>query len=316
MAHDSDSGKIRNVPIASNVVDAAVSPNHRFLIYCSAGATYLRNLQEGDVKRLFSQPTHAFEWSPDGSRFSYKGPHNTLYVSDISGRTQFVCGATGAPYREFISPVPPDHKSSIVEITTELSRGVWIADDKLVFCRFTGEMPNILHSGDTRCNTTTVATLHQRWNLMDYPYTVVNVYDVCARKSLFLISDTSGQYVAGPLTDLKSKHEWRRLPSTMEFMPACTLYYISGKQGEQLFRFVDPETLQERSGPTIGWAFWHGSPVFDSEGKLIALPWHDEKREYISIIDISTEKRRKIYKASPKGVTEMKDPRLIAWLSD
>jgi hypothetical protein len=151
---------------------AMLSPDLNYLIFESnesKARLKLMDLQTMEVKVISGSPTSCFSWSPDSKRFStfLYTTKTGLYVFDLSGNSQLIYAPPESYYGTTIDPFG---KSGARH--GEVTCGVWIGGEHLLFQRFTGELPKtVTRPGfpELDSNTTTMAEVGNSVRLLDSP---------------------------------------------------------------------------------------------------------------------------------------------------
>jgi len=266
--------------IASDVDAAAISPDHRWLVYATfsidpAGrTTHLYDLQDGTDTLLLPYDAGGFLWSPDSRRFAYIArdypniPYG-LYLYDLNARTfrlvvEKNCGAYTAG-------------GGAMEICGELSGMRWVSDTVMVIQRYKGEMPQTITGLGVPADTTTLLIASgggqilvdspQRWYVQDGCGEQVLLRSASEGGVSFSIVDTE-EFISHPgsieplplLSCPDDSGDCTSLPGSwtvsslfdpyLGFFPGtCNLFYFSGDYLEPTLHLLDPQTREDRSLP-------------------------------------------------------------------
>ncbi len=275
-------GEILSRSIAAHVINAAISPDGRYLVYSTFSAdlagrtTHLYDLGNDSDELILPYDADRLLWSPDGQLISYTafGIPNTddgLYLYDLETRTsRLVYEPPCAAYSMF----------STRSVCGALDEMAWAGPNVLVFQRYKGEMPlqipGTLYA--IPANTTTLLTIAGGSQaLVDSPRRWL-VQDQCDGRVLlreneegiashFYLADT-GQFIASPGavdviplmtcpeggSDCVSlSADWTTASAYhpyIGFLPnSCSVFYFSGDKSAPLFHILSPEGVEERSIP-------------------------------------------------------------------
>lgn len=251
----------------------SISPDYRYLLYCDEQL----HIYDTDTKETRALPSvscsQQFRWSPTSSKFSY-GDGSSLYIYDLSLNTSI-----------HVYTAPSDHyfpgAGLSKEYSGEVTLGVWIGPNRLVFQRFTGVMPyeitipgyGSIKPPELRPNTTSLAILGEDVELLDSDFRF-DIREVSADNSLYIINIIGNEnyYLTQSFEDFAGMRT-TSLPISTDCLfvgfvnNTNELFFIDVR--DDRFYFVDPDTKEVLRGPEtptdIKSLVWVG----DSEDKEI-----------------------------------------------
>lgn len=299
LVKDSATDQFREIEIRANWSDeVAISPDHRFLVSSDATTgTQMVDLSTYEVTTLFPDQVDCLQWSSNGTRLVYK-LHQIplLYVDDLTSQTSTLIYE--APSASYLGATQYG----------DVRCPQWIGEDRLLFDRFSGEMPSMITipgAPELLANTTSLAILGNEIQILDSPERLYLV-DVSADESKILISKQSQLYLVDSFNDFQNMN--------MHSLAAFQIWDTSGQfipnsneiilENEQEVLFVDIEGLKivETFTKPPDWqlySFRNGEWVGDPNDAIIV--W--DLGEYIVVGDFRTGIKTEVWQISKYGFT-------------
>jgi hypothetical protein len=337
------------VPLLTDVVTAAVSPDGRTLLYTKKDQAILRDLEKGADKIILPETGLKAGWNEDGTRYYLLTgcPANRLYVGQPEGE---------APLRLFqgrkgLYVTGGSEGASIEEeVCAELGGCLFLTNDLLVFSAFDAPMPR---QGDIYANKGYLVDLaatppelrstefprQARWRFVDASETSGQVLISVER------NPESAELFQNKVYTCPRFQEWEQISFQNElqlsfarwenggwgnagelaglFSPQTgRVFGLANEQtpkGWNLYYIViDPESGETQRGPALPLAPGQvvNRPVFDPEERYAAFLANLGGEENITVCDMSAGTSSKIWKIkAPKGAAfDARLDRLLAWL--
>ncbi|MGQ0762436.1 MAG: hypothetical protein ACT4OT_10550 [Acidobacteriota bacterium] len=336
--------------IGENVLDAAISPDQKFLLYRVSvpGPSHkndrliLRELSSGQEKAVISGVSAQVpSWATDSQKFSYHA-ENSLHVSDLVGNSQVVYSA---PHAKYTLLSATGVSLGAKEMYAKFTRATWIGPDRFVFQRYRGDMPYApalaWNEAFVEPNVTTVVMVGSKATLVDVNKKWI-VRGVCGEKSLLLLSEDYRQgpfYLASSTADLrhpslralpdipsqtqsKSDPESRKydflmvFSETVGFLPrSCQIFSMRGEAEfkRTMISYIDPDTLAQQAPVELKGVGEIKSWTFASDGKHIAIVHKEQGLDSLSIVNVETRDVRSLGMAGVGG-PGLGDWRLVGWI--
>jgi hypothetical protein len=272
---------VQSTQIASDVVEAALSPDANWLVYSTftpslAGrSTHLFGVQERSDELLLPHNASTIRWSPDSQYFSYlveKGSDSPdgLYLFNVAARSA----------RLVYEPPCAGYGLTNTRGVCGAIRGMeWVTPGMLVFQRYKGLMPETISSLQLELpdNTTTFLKVSggggalvdspQRWFVEDRCADQVLLREETETATYFSVIDTAS-FISHPgsiqpvqvlgcqndtNTCLPLPESWMvGRPSTplVGYLPgSCDIFYFSGEKSNPLIHRLVPGNLEDVSLP-------------------------------------------------------------------
>jgi hypothetical protein len=268
--------------IVSDVSDAAISPDLRYVVYStfsvdfSNRATHLYDLENQTDAVILPDTAHSFSWSPNSQRFGYIAGFGSPQVADGLYFHEVAPNAS----RPVFEPPCASYAWPSQRVCGDYSEGFWVSPSTMVFQRFTGAMPETVTSPffpEVNSNTTTLMSITdggqvlidspRRWFVQDSCGDRILVREETNGSILFSIVDTT-EFIAHPgsiepsliMSCAEGSSDCLSLPLTWDvghlstpyvgFIPgSCIVFHFSGEFPDYFFHILNPETLEDRSFP-------------------------------------------------------------------
>ncbi len=336
------------VPLVTDVVTAAVSPDARYLLYTKKDQTILRDLAKSTEKAVLPETGITVGWNGDGTRYYVLTgcPANRLYVGRPEGiPTRLFQGRKG-----LYATGGSEGASIEEEVCAELGGCLFLTNDRLAFSAFDAPMPR---QGDIYANRAYLVDLaanppemqitefprQERWRFVDASDTADLVLLSVER------NPESAELFQNKVYTCARFKEWTGITFQNEIqlsfarwengswgnagelagvlMPVSNrIFGLANEQTSKgwnhYYMEIDPETGEAQRGPALplkpGQVI--NRPVFDPEEKHVALLGNLGSEENVTDVDLEANTARVIWKArAPKGgVFDARLDRLLAWL--
>ncbi len=333
--------------LISDVAAAALSPDGHYLLYAQKDRTVLVELSTGNEKPVLSESGRTLGWNSDGSRFFVITgcETNRLYAGKLDGTIDRIYQGTKGV------PAPAEDGSAPGELTCgELSGCLFLDKDSLVFSAFEGSLSGRTDPGEISANKAHLVRLDAtppQFQTILFPRQVRwKFVDVAQDRDLVLVVVEKNPENASSFEHkayLSPRfQEWRQLSFENEiplslsrweteswgaagglallFMPQTQrLFGLANewteKGGREYFALFDPDTGEMERGPDKGPGWIINRPLFDPEERYVAVFFDEGTEEHITIFDLQTNARSKIWKIkAPKGIPlDARRDRLLAW---
>jgi hypothetical protein len=333
--------------LLSDVAAAALSPDGHYLLSAQKDRTILMELSTGDEKPVLSEGSRTVGWNSDGSRFFVVTgcETNRLYAGKVDGTVAKIYQGTKGVL------APAEDGSSPGELTCgELSGCLFLDKDSLVFSAFEGSMSGRTDLGEISANKAHLVRLDTtppQFQTIQFPRQVRwKFVDISADRDLVLVSVEKNPENASSFEQLAYLsprfQEWRQLSFENEiplsisrweteswgiagglallFMPQTQRLFglvneWTDKGAREYFVLFDPDTGEMERGPDKGPGWIINRPLFDPEERFVAVFFDEGTQEHITIFDLQTNARSKIWKIkAPQGMNlDASRDRLLAW---
>ena len=333
--------------LLSDVAAAALSPDGHYLLYAQKDRTILMELSTGNEKPVLSESGRTVGWNSDGSRFFVVTgcETNRLYAGKVDGTIAKIYQGTKGVL------APAEDGSTPGELTCgELSGCLFLDKDSLVFSAFEGSMSGRTDPGEISANKAHLVRLDAtppQFQTIQFPRQVRwKFVDVSADRDLVLVSVEKNPENASSFEQnayLSPRfEEWRQLSFENEiplgisrweteswgiagglallFMPQTQRLFglvneWTDKGAREYFVLFDPDTGEMERGPDKGPGWIINRPLFDPEERFVAVFFDEGTQENITIFDLQTNARSKIWKIkAPQGMNlDASRDRLLAW---
>jgi len=287
------------------VFDAAASPDQKLLVYASENEIKLRDLRGGDAKSIVKGQSFCLGWAPDGKHFSYKQSaakdHASagwkLYVSDLDGKTKLIW-----------------------EDATESSDCAhWIANDRLVFDRFSGTLQKSGAGELIKPNTTTVVTIGDAPKSRDTPKKW-SLESVCAKGNNGFVRalNQSQVLVAKNIDHFESIDPTPGPCSECRFIgyaaQSCVPFFIEQPTSTTTDLFsLNPTNWQKQRATSITWTFSPSAKfLIKSSARLMVVGDAPDK---LLLIDTETGDVTPFFSHSTQPAT-LKSPAPLVWIEN